>query len=172
MPFLPQSGIRLAILLDVGRAKLPDGRWLFGEDDFDQDRWALSIEQPEPREAVDRWINSAARRLLDIEGTSPRWLLDALDKLAVVAMPLGDRFRCRCCGNLTLSARDYYEICPVCRWEDDPTTIFFPGERRGGPGPNHVSLSEARTNYRTNGVSEPAAGGHPREPYPAERPNA
>ena len=26
---------------------------------------------------------------------------------------------CPCCGNLTLSARSRFEICPVCGWEDD-----------------------------------------------------
>jgi hypothetical protein len=78
---------------------------------------------------------------------------------------------CRCCGFLTLPRYGHYDICPVCDWEDDPTTIFEPGER-GGPGPNHVSLSEGRRNFATEHISNPRLKGRVtvREPLPEERP--
>jgi hypothetical protein len=54
---------------------------------------------------------------------------------------------------LTLGDYGGYEICPVCDWEDDPTTIFKPGER-GGPGPNHLSLTEGRRHFAEQGISK------------------
>jgi hypothetical protein len=79
---------------------------------------------------------------------------------------------CRCCGYLTLSRYGFYDICAVCYWEDDPTTIFEAGESPGGPGPNHISLSEGRRNFALEGVSwaSPAAKARVRDPLPAERP--
>ena len=55
-----------------------------------------------------------------------------------------------------LDARRIWRLrdLPVCRWEDDPTTIFEPGER-GGPGPNHLSLTEGRRNFAEQGISKP-----------------
>ncbi len=79
---------------------------------------------------------------------------------------------CRCCGYLTLSRYGCYDICPVCDWEDDPTTIFEPGEPPGGPGPNHISLTEGRHNFAHEGICGPGtqAKASVRDPLPAERP--
>ena len=66
-----------------------------------------------------------------------------------------------------------YDICPVCRWEDDPTTIFEPDERPGGPGPNYISLSEGRHNFVKEGISKPWLRDRRisvRDPLPEERP--
>ena len=50
-------------------------------------------------------------------------------------------FACPCCGALTLSKRDAYEICAQCNWEDDPVQSRDPDFRGGA---NAQSLNEAR----------------------------
>lgn len=79
---------------------------------------------------------------------------------------------CRCCGYLTLPRYGGYDICDVCDWEDDPTTIFEAHESFGGPGPNHISLSEARRNFVGDGICCPWLKGQVtvRDPLPEERP--
>jgi cysteine-rich CPCC protein len=64
----------------------------------------------------------------------------------------GVRYACPCCRYLTLTTRGWYEICPVCGWEDDGQDYHDAEELRGGA--NKVSLQEARSNY--------LAFGHPR----------
>jgi Cysteine-rich CPCC len=53
---------------------------------------------------------------------------------------------CDCCGYRTLLNAGYYEICPVCGWEDDRCDN---NRRHGGPdapsGPNRVSLTQAQS---------------------------
>jgi hypothetical protein len=50
------------------------------------------------------------------------------------------------------------------------TTIFESGER-GGPGPNHMSLMEARHNFATERISDPRLKGLTvREPLPEGQP--
>ncbi len=34
------------------------------------------------------------------------------------------KYKCLCCGYLTLSARAEFDICPVCFWEDDAYLII------------------------------------------------
>ncbi len=43
------------------------------------------------------------------------------------------------------------EICPVCWWQDDISSLIF---AREACGPNKVSLCEAQENFRQIGVSE------------------
>jgi hypothetical protein len=77
----------------------------------------------------------------------------------------------RCCGFLTLSRYGFHESCPVCHWEDDPTTIFEPGEG-AGPGPNYASLTEGRRNFAEHGIARPGLKGRVsiRAPLDHERP--
>ena len=83
------------------------------------------------------------------------------------------RYACECCGYRTLLSTGHYEICPVCRWEDDPTTIFDPDEP-GGPGPNYISLTEGRANFEATGTSDHRGrvGEGERDPLPEEYPPA
>jgi Cysteine-rich CPCC len=135
---------------------LPDGRRLRALYNWSRDWWLVNVEGGEEEVSEGRSIYLVLRDLLDIPpGPTPDWLIEAAEALPLMDTPLGRRARCRCCGNLTLSRYGHYEICPVCRWEDDPTTIFEPGERPGGPGPNHVSLREGRANLRDHGISKP-----------------
>lgn len=49
---------------------------------------------------------------------------------------------CPCCGHRTLARRGEYDICSVCRWEDDGAT-----QANHFSGPNHMTLAEGRRNY-------------------------
>lgn len=152
--------------------QLEDGRRVTAVYDFDRDWWTARLEGAE-REAGGHWIHAVAAQLFDVPRgrVSPRWVIDLAERLAERDTPDGSRVMCRCCGYLTLTQYGGYEICPVCRWEDDPTTIFEPGER-GGPGPNHLSLTEGRRNFAEYGISKPRLKGRVsvRAPLPAEHP--
>ncbi|MGP3999754.1 CPCC family cysteine-rich protein [Streptomyces sp. 8N706] len=76
---------------------------------------------------------------------------------------------CPCCGFLTLGRRGWYEICPVCGWEDDGQDDHNADEYIGGP--NRVSLSEARRNYSRFGAAEERDRPRVRLPLPEEYPN-
>ena len=153
--------------------ELHDGRRVSASYDFARDWWVAQLDEDPARVAEGRWLNRVLMELLDApSGEKPEWFRDTLHRLAGRDTPLGRRFRCRCCGYLTLRELDMYEICPVCNWEDDPTTIFEPGESAGGPGPNHVSLSEGRHNLAIEGISNPRLKGKVsvRDPLAVERP--
>ena len=152
---------------------LPDGGRLNASYEWSTDSWTVWLDGSD-RVVESRWLNAAVRDLLSLPSRTlcPPWLPDALQWLAGRDTPLGRRVMCRCCGYLTLSRYGSYEICAVCNWEDDPTTIFEPGESRGGPGPNHISLSEGRRNFALEGVCcpSPTVQARVRDPLPAERP--
>jgi hypothetical protein len=152
--------------------ELPDGRRVCATYDRSRDWWIAYVDGVDTPPAEGHWLR---RVLSDAVGAptdaTPSWFLDALHELAGSHTPSGWRFPCRCCGFLTLGSLDSYEICPVCDWEDDPTTIFEPGER-GGPGPNHVSLTEGRRNFAEAGIAKPWLRDRVtlRDPFPGERP--
>nr|BFE32008.1 hypothetical protein GCM10010200_042590 [Actinomadura rugatobispora] len=56
----------------------------------------------------------------------------------------------------------------MCCWEDVGQDDHNADEYQGGP--NHVTLTEARRNFATLGVSDPRRLPHGRDPYPHERP--
>lgn len=63
------------------------------------------------------------------------------------------RFPCPCCGHLVFTdAPGSYDICPICRWEDDVVQLRRPDFRGGA---NLPSLIEAQANYLRTGVSDP-----------------
>ena len=56
------------------------------------------------------------------------------------------KYKCPCCGYFTFEKKERaYDICPVCFWEDDPEQYNNPTMHGGA---NHVSLTEARINYK------------------------
>ncbi|GGG78643.1 CPCC family cysteine-rich protein [Paenibacillus radicis (ex Gao et al. 2016)] len=55
-----------------------------------------------------------------------------------------NRVSCPCCGYLTLVERGGFEICCLCKWEDDGQDDPDADEVRGG------SLTEARNNFKVN----------------------
>lgn len=58
---------------------------------------------------------------------------------------------CRCCGYLTISMRGYFEICPVCYWEDDEEQFDDPDYAGGANG---ISLKQAKNNYAGFGACD------------------
>ncbi len=49
---------------------------------------------------------------------------------------------CPCCRYRTLSQRGAYEICPVCFWEDDGSSL-----PEQFSGPNHMTVMEGQLNF-------------------------
>ena len=72
------------------------------------------------------------------------------------AFPGVDRVPCPCCGYPTIDERGSYEICELCRWEDDGQDDTDASEIRGGPNQD-FSLTEARANFAKHlGMYSPA----------------
>ena len=159
----------------MASVELPDGRLLNARYEWPGDCWTAWRARLDgsARVAEGHWLHSVVRDLLPLprKTISPPWLRDAVQRLAERDSPLGRRVMCRCCGYLTLTEYGGYQGCAVCVWEDDPTTIWEPGEP-GGPGPNHISLSEGRLNFAHEGICCPWLKGRMtvRDPLPAERP--
>lgn len=55
-------------------------------------------------------------------------------------------FTCPCCGFPTLTARGYYQICPICFWEDEGQDDHDADEVAGLN--SDYSLTEARKNFK------------------------
>src|SRR6476659_10267184 len=57
------------------------------------------------------------------------------------------RYRCPCCGYPTLVGRNHFDICELCKWEDDGQDDPHADEVWGGP--NYLySLTQARHNFK------------------------
>lgn len=78
-------------------------------------------------------------------------------------------YACPCCGYLTLDERGMYEICPVCRWEDDGQGDHDADRVRGGPN-RGISLTQARANFAALGAGHPDWAIHARAPRDEEHP--
>ena len=74
------------------------------------------------------------------------------------------RFPCPCCGYLTYLDKPNggFDICPVCRWEDDPVQIADPDYAGGA---NAVSLNEGRRNFAKYGAVTEAQRIYSRLPF-------
>jgi len=79
------------------------------------------------------------------------------------------QYPCFCCGFLTLTEEPpgTFNICPVCRWEDDNVQARDPDYAGGA---NKLSLRQARESFRRSGVSDPAHAKHARPPQEHEIP--
>ena len=148
--------------------ELPNGDRVRGSYDWPSDCWTVQLGDTGPA-AQGHWLHTVLRELFPMprRTVSPPWLLDAVQRLAAHDTSLGPRVLCRCCGHLTLTEYGGYEICEVCGWEDDPTTVF----ERGLTGPNHVSLVDGRRNFAEHGQAKPDRRGRAlRRPRPEQRP--
>jgi hypothetical protein len=65
--------------------------------------------------------------------------------------------QCPCCDYFSLSSRGEYEICELCFWEDDGMDI---GDLDQYSGPNHITLRDARENFRRIGACDDRAVAH------------
>lgn len=55
-------------------------------------------------------------------------------------------YPCPCCKHKTIEELGYYEICPVCGWEDDPVQSADPDFSGGA---NTLSLNEAKQEFNS-----------------------
>ena len=77
------------------------------------------------------------------------------------------KYRCPCCGYLTLDDEPgHFDICPVCFWEDDNLQADDPYYEGG---PNGISLNQARENYKKFGACEECSLGSVRPPTEEEK---
>ena len=63
------------------------------------------------------------------------------------------KFQCPCCDYFSLDRLAEYDICRVCYWEDDGNDL---NSLDAHSGPNHMTLREARTNFREFGACDNA----------------
>jgi len=65
------------------------------------------------------------------------------------------KYKCPCCGFYTFESDFEYgplfEYCDVCAWQYDPVAHEYPDRVIGA---NHISLNDARENYKRMGVSK------------------
>ena len=69
---------------------------------------------------------------------------------------------CPCCGYQTLPQRAYYDLCPVCSWEDEG------GEAWEYSGPNGETLVEAQQRYLSQSLPHRLRPGKVRAPKRSE----
>jgi hypothetical protein len=73
---------------------------------------------------------------------------------------------CPCCGYKVFLESQAYEICPICRWEDDPIQLADPWYAGGA---NHPSLQEAQNNFAECGACEKRSQSSVRSPSPDDQ---
>jgi hypothetical protein len=76
-------------------------------------------------------------------------------------------FRCPCCKFKTLHGRGQDEICQVCFWHDDGQDEADAERVLGGPN-RHLSLRQARVNFKSLGAIEEQWKPNVRPPKPDE----
>jgi hypothetical protein len=152
----------------TSRVELDDGRTIVVEYQGERYGWDCYIpgdtKRPTfavtPAEAIVEHLGIAG-------GRTPAWVLE-LSERRQRELKDAPRYACPCCGYLTLLNLGRYEICAVCRWEDDPAA------ERDGPdahsGPNHISLNAGRANFARLGASTEKGKAHARAPRPEEHP--
>ena len=75
------------------------------------------------------------------------------------------KYQCPCCGYYTFDEPNSFEICDVCFWQDDGVQADNP-DYLGGP--NHISLNQARQNYKSFGAKDKSSLKYVRQPLPEE----
>src|SRR5262249_11419209 len=65
------------------------------------------------------------------------------------------RYQCPCCDYFSLGSDGEYEICCICCWEDDGTTL---ARLDSYSPPNRMTLREARHNFKQWGASDKKRG--------------
>ena len=76
------------------------------------------------------------------------------------------KYRCPCCDYYTLEeGPGYFDICPVCYWEDDGFQADNPDYSSGANG---ISLNQAQENFKNFGAVEKIFLHSVRPPLPEE----
>lgn len=83
-----------------------------------------------------------------------KWLVEIGHAPAAVVGEVEDLASCPCCGRKTLGVRGYYEICPVCWWEDNGQDNANASDYLGGPN-GKTTLTVARANVLRHGIAKP-----------------
>jgi Cysteine-rich CPCC len=94
-----------------------------------------------------------------------RWAARALEARTELADRGQFSVPCPCCGHLTLHSKDYYELCPVCFWENDPHQLEDPLSNNGANG---YSLLDGQRNFAQTGSSNPTFAGKVRRALDSE----
>lgn len=88
---------------------------------------------------------------------SEKWFCGYMHRLdnEAVQEPLveGVKYKCPCCGAMSLDERGGYDICVWCFWEDDGQDDPHAAEIWGGPN-GRLSLAAARENFKKFGACE------------------
>ena len=87
-----------------------------------------------PNEYLSKLVSNILGRNIEVEGEAEKLL------------------PCPCCNYETLAQRGQYDICPFCFWEDDGNN-----DPNKYSGPNHMTLSEGRSNYEKYGACSDGA---------------
>jgi hypothetical protein len=107
--------------------------------------WCVSVSDGAAWEGRDvvRVLQAASKTQGD---QVPAWATAARDALLGKDTALGFRYACPCCDSLSLveAPPGTYQICSVCRWEDDPVQYDDPDTTSGA---NVCSLREARADF-------------------------
>lgn len=108
----------------------------------DEKRWGVfNIGFPKPIKTLDDLIDNFKQVL-------PLIKKHYEDNINILSKKIEPKlYFCLCCGYKTLEEKPSgtYEICHICGWEDDS----------GDGGANHVTLKEAKENFKKFGISDP-----------------
>ena len=77
------------------------------------------------------------------------------------------KYKCPCCGYYTMDNEEplYYDICPVCFWENDPIQNERPDYEGGA---NVMSLNTAQETFLKIGAVSEELIRYVRKPLPEE----
>jgi hypothetical protein len=150
-------------------------RWVVAPDD--EPGMAIVAELAEdPRSRLVSWVEHGVTvtpgvvRFLIERGLSAGWNPqqphEVVQRLRDVPGARGALEQCPCCDYFTLAKRGQYDICPACFWEDDGVDLNQPDLHSG---PNHMTLTEGRANFRALGACDEAARPHVLSPEARRR---
>ena len=88
--------------------------------------------------------NEIARRQ-GIEESRRLWEQNNPDKLTKRINSECDSLVCPCCEQHNFNCQNFYEVCPVCKWEDDPSQRENPDYSEGA---NSLSLNDYRKQWQ------------------------
>ena len=93
--------------------------------------WALGRAMTDPKDITSMFRKAIAALDARDHANAPRWQ---------------GWFLCPCCKYPTLTVREAYEVCPLCRWEDDGQDDAD-ADTLSPDAPNGRTLTKARANF-------------------------